>query len=123
MRQKLRNLKNWMKNNKTIVWNIFSLWTLQIFNYIIPLITLPYVLRILWPEKYWTIAFMWAFVWYFLIIVNYWFNLTATKDISINRDDNVKISEIFWNVIFIKTILALLSFIVALVIVFSFEKF
>lgn len=119
----LKEIKKSIKNNKVIAWNIFSLWTLQIFNYIIPLITLPYILRILWPEKFWIVAFMWAFIWYFLIIVNYWFNLTATKDISINRDNNKKISEIFWNVIFIKIILAILSFIIALIIVFSFELF
>lgn len=123
MKQKIAKLKHWLKNNKTIVGNIFSLGTLQIFNYIIPLITLPYVLRILWPEKFWVVAFMWAFVWYFLIIVNYWFSLTTTRDISIHREDNKKISEIFWNVISIKLILSILSFIFSLIIVFSFEIF
>lgn len=123
MKQKIARLRQWLKNNRTIVGNIFSLGTLQIFNYVIPLITLPYVLRVLWPEKYWLISFMWAFVWYFLIIVNYWFSLTTTRDISIHRDDNKKVSVIFWNVITIKFILSILSFIVALIIVFSFEIF
>lgn len=119
----IKKIKHWIKNNKTIVGNIFSLWALQIFNYIIPLITLPYVLRVLWPEKFWIIAFATAFVGYFMIITNYGFNLTATKDISMNREDNKKVSEIFWNVIFIKCILAILSFFVFLWIVFSFTKF
>lgn len=119
----IKKMKHWIKNNKTIVGNIFSLWALQIFNYIIPLITLPYVLRVLWPEKFWIIAFATAFVGYFMIITNYGFNLTATKDISMNREDNKKVSEIFWNVIIIKCILAILSFFVFLWIVFSFTKF
>ncbi|MDD2870761.1 MAG: flippase [Candidatus Gracilibacteria bacterium] len=123
MKQKIAKLKHGLKNNKTIVGNIFSLGTLQIFNYIIPLITLPYVLRILGPEKFGVVAFMGAFVGYFLIIVNYGFSLTTTRDISIHREDNKKISEIFWNVISIKLILSILSFIFSLIIVFSFEIF
>lgn len=120
---KINLLKHSIKNNKTIVWNIFSLWTLQIFSYIIPLITLPYVLRVLWPEKFWITAFAWAFVGYFIIIVNYWFNFTTTKEISIHRENNKKISEIFWNIIFIKFLLALCCFFVSSIIVFSFQIF
>lgn len=119
----IQKIKHSIKHNKTIVGNIFSLWILQIFNYIIPLITLPYVLRILWPEKFWIISFATAFVTYFVIVTNYGFNLTATKDISMNSEDNKKISEIFWNVIIIKSILAILSFLVFLWIIFSFTKF
>lgn len=111
-----KNIRNLFSNNGVIIWNIFSLWTLQLFNYIIPLITLPYILKTIWPEKFGIIAFILAFVWYFSILINYGFNYTATRDISINRNNKGKISEIFWTVIFTKCMLWLISLFLILLI-------
>ncbi len=119
----LHHIKHTIKNNKTILSNIFSLGTLQIFSYILPLITLPYITRVIWPEKYGIVAFAGAFVAYFLIFVNYGFNLTATRDISINREDKNKISEIFWNIISIKAWLGLIATIVSIFLIYSFDIF
>ena len=119
----LSRLKGFFLKNNIIIWNIFSLWTLQIFNYIIPLITLPYILRVLWQEKYWTIVFYGAFISYFLIFINYWFNYSATKNISIYRDNKDKISEIFWSIFFIKIIFWIISAVIVVLITFLFERF
>lgn len=102
--------------------NIFSLWALQIFNYIIPLITLPYILRVLWPDKYWIVVFYGAFVSYFLIFINYWFNFSATKNISIYRDNPRKISEIFWSVFFIKVFFWIISIGILFLLIYIFPK-
>lgn len=113
-----------MSNYKNIlIENIISLSAIQILNYLIPFFTLPYLVRILGPEKYGLINFATAFTGYFTILTDYGFNLTATQEISINRNDKQKVSEIFSSVITIKMILFTVSTIIFLIVVYSFYQF
>ncbi|WP_321422170.1 flippase [uncultured Methanobacterium sp.] len=108
---------------KRIIDNIISLLGLQGFNYILPLITFPYLTRVLGPDKYGLLAFALAFIGYFQILTDYGFNWSATREISINRSDDEKVSEIYSSVMTTKAILMVLSFLLMMVVVFSFEKF
>jgi len=103
--------------------NILSLYALQGVNYILPLLTMPYLVRIIGPGKFGLIAFAMAFTQYFLVITDYGFNLSATRQISKKRDDPGEVSKIFIAVMFIKFILMILCFVIACVIVISFQKF
>lgn len=108
---------------KRLFENFFSLSLLQGLNYILPLIVLPYLVRVLGVEKFGLIAFSQAFINYFVILVTYSFNLIAPKEISIYKGDKKKISEIFFTIIFSKIILAFVGFLILIFIVFLVPKF
>ncbi len=108
---------------KTLIQNFFSLSALQFFNYLFPLITLPYVVRVLGPEKFGLVNFAAAFVGYFITISDYGFNLSATRQISVNRDDQNEINKIFISVIFSKILLGIISFSILIIAILSFEIF
>ncbi|MCJ7648704.1 MAG: flippase [Candidatus Lokiarchaeota archaeon] len=108
---------------KTLIQNFFSLSALQFFNYLFPLITLPYVVRVLGPEKYGLVNFAAAFVGYFVTISDYGFNLSAIRQISVNRDDQNEINKVFISVISSKILLGILSFVILIITILSFEIF
>ncbi|NWF50690.1 MAG: flippase [Ignavibacteriaceae bacterium] len=106
-----------------LVKNFGSLSALQLANYIIPLITLPYLVRTLGPEKYGLVNFAIAFTSYFAVVTDYGFYLSATKDISIHRHEKEKISDIFAAVLLLKASFFILSAIIFLVLLFTVRKF
>ncbi|MFH1727511.1 MAG: oligosaccharide flippase family protein [Pseudomonadota bacterium] len=111
------------KDKKTLVENFLSLSFLQLATYIYPIITLPYLVKVLGSGKYGIVAFAWSFNMFFQIIIDFGFNLSATKDLSVNRMDKEKVSEIFSSVINIKLMMSFICFFILLFIIFTFEKF
>ena len=80
--------------NKRLLGNFFSLSVLQIFSYVLPLLTLPYLVRILGVETFGLISFATAFIIFFNILVDYGFNLSATREKSVHWENKKKTTEI-----------------------------
>lgn len=99
--------------------NFGYLSALQAFTVLLPLLTIPFLMRVLGKETYGLVVYAQAIIQYFVIIVNFGFNITATRDVSIHRDDPVKLSEIVSSVLTVKVLLFMLSFLALTVAVFA----
>lgn len=87
--------------------NALSLGILQLINLTLPLISLPYLASTLGAEQLGRMAFALSAAQILAIITDYGFNLSATKSISVNRNNPRKISEIWCAVTLIRAILCL----------------
>jgi len=103
--------------NSTIGKNIISLYLLLVSYYILPLITVPFLVRMLGPEKFGLVAFGQSLITFFVLFVNYGFDLTATREISIKRESNEKVSRISCSVWIAKAILAIFGFAVLILLI------
>lgn len=94
--------------------NILSLFALQGANYILPLIVVPYLVRVLGPRDYGRIAFSQAFITYFIIFVDYGFELSATQRIAAMREQGQCIARYVISVITVKASFALIGFLIVI---------
>lgn len=91
--------------------NAASLYVIQFANYILPLILVPYLVRVLGPEHFGLVAFGQGLIAYFNIFVDYGFALSATRRISVERDLSA-ISRTTASVWVAKGLLCVLAFII-----------
>jgi len=108
---------------KVVMHNVAYLSSLQTITYLLPVIIVPYLFRVIGAEKFGLIAFAQAFVQYFMILTDYGFSISATKEISLCRHEPAKVSRAFSSVMTVKIALALLSFLLLVIIVYFVPKF
>lgn len=96
--------------------NIALLYLVQIANFVLPLVTLPYLIRVLGASGYGLLAFASALITYFAVLADFGFNITATRAAAAARNDTRKLGALLAGVTLIKLALtataALLLFIV-----------
>jgi PST family polysaccharide transporter len=108
-------------SKKRIVSNIISLGVIQGMTYLLPLFTFPYLIRVLGADKFGLIAFSNAVVAYFGLIIDYGFNLSATQDVALCRDDNKKLSIVFSGVVLSKFMLFLACIVLLILAILFFD--
>lgn len=99
--------------------NITFLFVLQGANYLLPLITVPYLVRVLGPQNFGRIAFAQAFIQYFVVATDYGFNLSATRAVALVRDDPEQLSDLVSAVMIVKAALMCAGFGVLILLVQS----
>jgi polysaccharide transporter, PST family len=93
-----------------VVHNAVLMYVVQFSSYIFPLIALPYLQRVLSVEKFGMVAFAQYFIWYFLTLTEYGFNLTATRAVAAVRDSPEQVNRIFSEVMAAKFLLTIVGF-------------
>lgn len=111
-----------IKSNNKIAGNIASLSLLQIANYLIPIIVIPFIARSLGVEMIGKVSFAQNIIQYFTIVITFGFDYSATRQIAIHKENHEKVKEIFWSVIVTKIMLLILMFLVFLIISLFYGK-
>ncbi|MGM1344517.1 flippase [Morganella morganii] len=101
-----------MRNHTSLKKNALSLLIMQVINYLVPLITLPYLARTLGIVQYGALNLSLSLIQYGVIFITFGFNLSATRDIAKNRGNTQIISKIFWETISSKILLLFFSCII-----------
>lgn len=105
------------KEGRTVFANFGYLSLLQVAGYVFPLISMPYLARVIGADGFGKIAFASAIIVWIQTISDWGFNLTATRDVAQNRDNKELVSRIFSNVLWARSVLTLLSGIILLLVV------
>ena len=111
------NFLNEKAVNRSLVRNILSLFFLQGVNYLLSLFTLLYLVRTLGTENFGRLGFCSAFIQYFVLLVDYGFNLSATRVLASQKQNQEKLSSTFWNIMACKAILGLLGALILLALI------
>jgi len=92
---------------KRLADNFLSLFVLQFINYLLPLILIPYLIRVLGVDGFGIYSFILAIMLYGLHMSDYGFELSATYHIARNKEHKDKINTIISAVFSIKIMIAL----------------
>lgn len=111
------------RDHRRVLDNIISLTGIQLVQYLLPLITFPYLTRVLGPSNFGKVAFAVAFIAYFQLLTDYGFNFSATREISIHRDDPERVSRIYSSVMATKTLLLTVTFTAMLTLILLIDRF
>lgn len=112
-----------LSGKETVFKNFFALSILQGTNFLIPLIIMPYLINTVGVDGYGIVGFVHAIMIYFISLTDYGFNVSATRDVSVNRDNHDYISSIFNKVFVTKMLLLLLSLILIVLFINTIPQF
>lgn len=120
----LTNRINENTSEKSAVLKDFaSLASIKVLNLVLPLLTIPYLIRILGIENIGSINLATSIMSYGLVIIAFGFDYTGTKFISENSGNKRKVLDYYSSAMAIRFWLMLLSFILLFAIVWLVPRF
>lgn len=109
--------------NKSIKKNFIYNTILTSANIIFPLVTAPYLSHTLGAENIGKVNFATSFVNWFILISAFGIPRYGIREIARNRDDKEELTNIFWNLILIQSILSIIAIVLYLLIIFNVSRF
>ena len=111
------------KDKKNLFVNTTALAIIQILNYILPFITLPYLSRVLNVDKLGLVFFAQVFIDYFYRFAMFGFDFSGVRSIAINRDNKEKTILIFNSIFSSQILFLIISFIILSLLIIIIPKF
>ncbi len=99
--------------NSSNIQNGMWLYLLQFFNAVIPFITIPYVTRVLGQAGYGTFSVALNIITYLQVLIEYGFEMSATREVAVSSKENNALCRIFTCVIYARFILFGISVLIA----------
>lgn len=90
---------------KSFIFNVI----LKVVSLIIPLLTAPYLSRVLMPEGIGEYSYAFSIAYYFVLIISFGFTDYGTQEISKRRNDKSDYSSAFWSIFASRILLMLFS--------------
>ena len=111
-----------IRRYRRVIANFFSLSLINGVSYLIALFLIPYLLRILGDERYGAYLFIYVIAQYLMLVGNYGFKFSATRLVSVHRDDKEKVNAIFNATMWARVLLTVPAVTVGLVAVYCFME-
>lgn len=99
---------------KNVLKNIIMLYGMSIAKIVFPLLTLPYLTRVLSVESYGVVSYVKAVMQYMQLAVDFGFMLSGTRDIVNAKNDHEKLEKEVGDILLARIILAVVAFIALL---------
>jgi polysaccharide transporter, PST family len=100
-----------LSDHAGIIKSIAALFISQGGLYVVPLITVPYLTRVLGVEQYGVLGMATNIVGYLTLVIDWGFSFSATQQAARTADDPIMLRRIFWDTITAKTVLAVICLI------------
>lgn len=97
--------------------NLVVLYSAHFCNYVLPLLTIPYVVRVLGPRNWGLVAFAQAFANYVSLLVEYGFGLSAVREVARHRQHPEELASVVSGVLGARTLLTLASLALGMIVV------
>ncbi len=97
-----------LKSRKPLIESVMSLSLLNILNMAIPLITLPYLVKVVGLSYFGKYSIVLSMIQYIILFTSYGFNFSTTRQVSVHRNNQDKIQTIFISTITCKLLLSVL---------------
>jgi len=93
--------------HRTLFRNFSFLTALQVFNLGLPLLTYPYLIRVMGATSYGLVVLARAVIEFFIVCIDFGFNVPSAREVAIHRQDPAKLSEVVSAVLLLKLLIFL----------------
>lgn len=99
---------------KNFLWNI----SYQVFLLILPIVTIPYVSRVLGPTGIGINSYTNSIAQYFVLFGNLGITLYGNREVAYRRDKKKELSQLFWELSFLRFFLTFISMVIFLTMIY-----
>jgi PST family polysaccharide transporter len=103
--------------------NALALYIVQFAEYVLPMITIPYLARVLHPSGWGMVVYAQNFSGWMILVLEYGFGFSATREIARQRDDPGRHAEVAQGVVGANILLLIPSILIAVLARFTVPAF